>query len=165
MKELNSDFTNAKVGDKVWFLSNSGIKKGFIINLFDKEKYPIRVKFNSDELSFTSNGRFLSEHAKPALFTHPVAIIHADDLENIGGFKERVMEVSDNEETWIKRVVFHQGNDFVVAWNVVETIESSKEISHATRWKFAREINHRAEEIKEQIAALQNELETIENIK
>lgn len=165
MKELNSDFTNAKVGDKVWFLSNSGIKKGFIINLFDKEKYPIRVKFNSDELSFTSNGRFLSEHAKPVLFTHPVAIIHADDLENIGGFKERVMEVSDDEENWETRVVCGEGGGFYFAWHGAKTIEEVIRSRKPIVWKFAREINHRAIEIKEQIAALEKELETIENSK
>lgn len=162
MKELNSGFTNAKVGDPVYHLDG---RVGEVIDINMRASYPISVRLDGTVFHYMLNGNYTNGDNHPLIFTHPVAIIHADDLENIGGFKERVMWVSDNEETWIKRVVFHQGNDFVVAWNVVETIESSKEISHATRWKYAREINYRAEEIKEQIAALQKELETIENLK
>ena len=75
------------------------------------------------------------------------------------------MEVSSNKHDWKKRVVFGKVDGFFTAWNDAKRIEDVDRHLPPVCWKYAREINHRAEEIKEQIAALQNELETIENIK
>jgi hypothetical protein len=164
MKELNSDFTNAKVGDKVWQLRESKVYEGVVVEI-RKSAYPIVAMFDERKEFFTDDGKLLQADLAPQFFTHPVAIIHADDLENIGGFKERVMWVSSDEEKWEKRVVISQAKECFIAWNKAETLEEVDKYLPLMPWKFAREINPRAEEIKEQIAALQKELETIENSK
>jgi hypothetical protein len=159
MKELNSDFTNAKVGDSVYHLDG---RVGKINSISPSLVFPISVRWASDSIiNYTFDGK--GETKTPRIFTHPVAIIHADDLENIGGFKERVMEVSDNGVDWGKRVVFAKAGGFFVAWSSEDKIERVDRTLQPSCWKFAREINHRAIEIKEQIAALQKELETIED--
>jgi hypothetical protein len=162
MKELNSDFRNAKVGDTVYHLDGS---VGEVIGINNNNNYPISFDFPGRVESSNMNGKVCVTDTHPSVFTHPVAIIHADDLENIGGFKERVMEVSDNEKIWVTRVVFGKCGNFYMAWDGAEKIEEVDRNLEPDAWKFAREINHRAEEIKQQIAALQRELETIENSK
>jgi hypothetical protein len=162
MKELNSDFTNAKVGDKVYHLDG---RVGEVIGINNNNNYPISFDFQGRAESCTMNGKVCVTDTHPSIFTHPVALIHADDLDNIGGFKERVMEVSSNKHDWKKRVVFGKVDGFFTAWNDAKRIEDVDRHLPPVCWKFAREINHRAEEIKEQIAALQKELETIENSK
>lgn len=162
MKELNSDFRNAKVGDTVYHLDGS---VGEVIGINNNNNYPISFDFPGRVESSNMNGKVCVTDTHPSVFTHPVAIIHADDLENIGGFKERVMWVSNDEEKWEKRVVISQAKECFIAWNTAETLEEVDKYLPLIVWKFAREINPRAEEIKEQIAALQKELETIENSK
>lgn len=162
MKELNSDLTNAKVGDKVYHLDGH---VGEVTDINMRASYPISVRLDGTVFHYTLNGKYTNGDNHPLIFTHPVAIIHADDLDNIGGFKERVMEVSNDEEKWEKRVVISQAKECFIAWNNAETLEEVDKYLPLIVWKFAREINPRAEEIKEQIAALQRELETIENSK
>lgn len=164
MKELNSDFRNAKVGDKVWCFYENQIFEGHIVAV-SEGTFPIEVKFDFGQRSFTLDGKFRISHEFPCIFTHPIAIIHADDLEKIGGFKERVMWVSNDGDDWKKRVVFGKVDGFFTAWTDATRIEDVERHLNPACWKFAREINHRAIEIKEQIAALQKELETIENSK
>jgi hypothetical protein len=164
MKELNSDFTNAKVGDKVWQLRESKVYEGVVVEI-RKSAYPIVAMFDERKEFFTDDGKLLQADLAPQFFIHPVAIIHADDLENVGGFKERVMEVSDNGKHWEQRVVFACVKGFYIGCLDAQRFEDVYQDLPPACWKFAREINHRAEEIKEQIAALQNELETIENSK
>jgi hypothetical protein len=162
MKELNSDLTNAKVGDKVYHLDG---RVGEVTDINMRASYPISVRLDGTVFHYMLNGNYTNGDNHPLIFTHPVAIIHADDLENIGGFKERVMWVSSDEEKWEKRVVISQAKECFIAWNKAETLEEVDKYLPLMPWKFAREINPRVEEIKEQIAALQKELETIENSK
>jgi hypothetical protein len=162
MKELNSDFTNAKVGDPAYHLDG---RVGEIREINNENRFPIRVRLDGTLFHYTLDGKCAVIDNHPSIFTHPVAIIHADDLENIGGFKERVMWVSSDGKTWYRRVVFHKKNGRFFTWDFAESIEGAEKVYHSSDWKYAREINHRAIEIKEQIEALQKELETIENSK
>jgi nitroimidazol reductase NimA-like FMN-containing flavoprotein (pyridoxamine 5'-phosphate oxidase superfamily) len=164
MKELNSDFTNAKVGDKVWQLRESKVHEGVVMEI-KNTVYRIVAVFGETKESFTVDGKLFRTDLAPQFFTHPVAIIHADGLENIGGFKERVMEVSNDGKNWKRRVVFAKARGIFIAWSWAERIDHVDESIKPFNFKYAREINHRAEEIQEQIAALQQGLETIENSK
>jgi hypothetical protein len=160
MKKLDSDFRNAKEGDPVYHCSGL---VGKVVRVDSSKDYPIRVRLGKYDSTYTLDGRY-SLDTNQTIFTHPIAIIHADDLENFGGFKERVMEVS-NDGLWFDRVVFGKVGGFFAAWNEAHTLENVDRKQVPSFWKFAREINHRAIEIKEQIAALQKELETLENEK
>ena len=162
MKELNSGFTNAKVGDPVYHLDG---RVGEVIDINMRASYPISVRLDGTVFHYMLNGNYTNGDNHPLIFTHPVAIIHADDLENIGGFKERVMEVSDDGVDWTPRVVFARIKGFYIGCLDAQRFEDVDRDLPPACWKFAREINRRAEEIKEQIEALQKELETIENSK
>jgi hypothetical protein len=74
MKQLNSDFRNAKVGDKVYYLG--GII-GEITSIEEQDVYAIEV--NDDEL-YTWDGKVLLDDSYATIYTHPVKIIHADDM-------------------------------------------------------------------------------------
>ncbi len=165
MKKLDSDFRNAKEGDPVYHCSGLVGKVVRVDRSNDYPvDYPIRVRFADHDAIYTIDGRYTLS-GNQTIFTHPVAIIHADDLGNFGGFKERVMEVSDDGEDWNRRVVFHARDGFFIAWSNAETINDVRAYADPVSWRHAREINHRAIEIKEQIEALQKELETLENEK
>lgn len=58
------DFSNAKVGDKV---SNPFYGCG-VISKIDKSKWPINVQFNSQEVSFTVNGKEAEEDLISTLY-------------------------------------------------------------------------------------------------
>lgn len=52
----------------------------------------------------------------------------------------KVMEVSDNGNDWVKRVVFMEKNGKFLAWNAAESIEEAENDIYTYTWEFAREI-------------------------
>jgi hypothetical protein len=160
MKQLNSDFSESKVGDPVYFLDGS-VGKITDIKL-DKNAVPIRV---NNSLTYFLDGREYLSDVIATIYTHPVKIIHADDEP----FKERVMEVSHKGDFSDKsiRVVFAQKNGYFIAWNNAETIDEAKHHWNTSGWRYAREVqpvNPRIAEIESQIQELQNELETLKEV-
>ncbi len=158
MKQVNSDFSKAKVGEKVYCVDGS-VREIIALHGYDNE-YPIVL---NDGRRYMYDGKYLCNDPNPSIYTHPVKIIHADDEP----FVERVMEVSVDEQSWQSRVVFAQKCGYYLAWNMAETIEEAKNITLAVEWQYAREIqpvNPRITEIERQIQRLQNELETIKEV-
>jgi len=157
MKQVNSDFRNAKVGDKVYHVSGS-VRE--IVRHEHLDNYPI---VDDEGCRYDYDGRYFYSDKLPTIFTHPVKIIHADDEP----FVERVMEVSADEQSWQTRVVFAQKCKCYLAWNMAETIEEAKNITLTVEWRYAREIqpvNPRIAEIESQIQRLKNELETLKEV-
>ena len=52
----------------------------------------------------------------------------------------RVMLVSDDKNTWSKRVVLMEKNGGFLAWGFAETFEEAEKIASTTFWKYAKEI-------------------------
>jgi hypothetical protein len=158
MKQLNSDFSKAKVGDPVYFLDGS---MGTITHINqDGSICPLRIDTSH---TYCTDGKYYPSDVTPTIFTHPVKVIHADDEP----FEERVMEVSASEKRWVKRVAFMKKNGDILAWNDAETLEDAKKVTTVTSWKFAREVqpvNPRIAEIERQIQGLKNELETLKEV-
>jgi hypothetical protein len=157
MKQVNPDFTRAKVGDKVYHVSGS-VRE--IVRHEHLDNYPI---VDDEGCRYDYDGRYFYSDKLPTIFTHPIKIIHADDEP----FVERVMEVSNNGSTWSKRVVFMKKDGYYMAWFMAETIEAAQTEFDTSLWKYAREIqpvNPRIAEIESQIQRLKNELETLKEI-
>jgi hypothetical protein len=74
MKQLNSDFRNAKVGDKVYHV-NGSVRE--IVRHEHLDNYPI---VDDEGCRYDYDGRYFYSDKRPAIFTHPVKIIHADDM-------------------------------------------------------------------------------------
>jgi hypothetical protein len=158
MKQLNSDFSKAKVGDKVYCVDGS-VHEIIAVHGYDNE-YPIVL---NNGRRYMYDGKYLWNDPNPSIYTHPVKIIHADDMP----FEERVMEVSASEKRWVKRVAFMKKNGDILAWNDAETLEDAKKVTTVTSWKFAREVqpvNPLIAEIERQIQRLKNELETLKEV-
>lgn len=64
----------------------------------------------------------------------------------------KVMEVSENNRDWHKRVVFMEKNGSFLSWAGAETIEEADSISHVSVWEYAREIQPTLELTIDQIA-------------
>lgn len=157
MKQLNSNFRNAKVGDPVYHFDG---RIGTIINIDANIDYPVLVQNDNRRCSYTMDGKYVTEHTYPSIFTHPIKIIHADDEP----FAERLMEVSNNGSTWSKRVVFMKKDGYYMAWFMAETIEAAQTEFDTSLWKYSREIqpvNPRIAEIERYIQQLQSELKTL----
>jgi hypothetical protein len=160
MKQLNSDFSKAKVGDKVYHV-NGNVQQIVKIN---RNRTECEIIVDEGEY-YEQNGKYYDSDVNPTIFTHPVKIIHADDEP----FVERVMEVSNNSDFIDKniRVVFAQKHGYFIAWNAAETIEQAKHHWNTSGWRFAREIqpvNPRIADVESQIQRLQNELETLKEV-
>ena len=52
----------------------------------------------------------------------------------------RVMLVSGDKMTWIKRVVFMEKNGGFLAWGFAETLEKAEKSTSTTFWEYAKEI-------------------------
>jgi hypothetical protein len=159
MKQLNSNFKTAKIGDTIYHVDGRSFK---IDDIRPTQDYCIVA---NDFRTYTSNGRYLQSNKNPSIFTHPIKIIHADDEP----FVERVMEVSDYEDFRDKkiRVVFAQKCGYFISWSNVRTIEETKLVWNTTNWNYAREVqpvNPRIAEIEREIQRLQNELETLKEV-
>ena len=64
----------------------------------------------------------------------------------------RVMLVSDDGDSWNKRVVFMKRCNRYLAWNKAETIEESEGVFETTSWRYAKEIPEKVELTKSEIA-------------
>jgi hypothetical protein len=74
MKQLNSDFSKAKVGDKVYHVSGQVLR---IMDIDSEDYFPIHT---DDNESYTFHGKLTDDCTYPSIYTHPVKIIHADDM-------------------------------------------------------------------------------------
>ena len=64
----------------------------------------------------------------------------------------RVMLVSDDGNSWNRRVVFMKRCGRYISWIDAETIEESENIYKTTYWRYAKEIPEKVELTKSQIA-------------
>ena len=64
----------------------------------------------------------------------------------------RVMLVSDDGNSWHRRVVFMKKCDRYISWIDAETIEESENIYKTTSWCYAKELTEKVEITKSQIA-------------
>ena len=64
----------------------------------------------------------------------------------------RVMLVSDDGDSWRKRVVFMKRCDRYISWLGAETIEESESIYKTTSWRYAKELTEKVEITKAEIA-------------
>ena len=64
----------------------------------------------------------------------------------------RVMLVSDDGDSWNKRVVIMKKCDIYISWVNAETIEGSERIYKTAYWRYARELHEKVELTKSQIA-------------
>ena len=64
----------------------------------------------------------------------------------------RVMLVSDDGDSWYKRVVFMKRCNRYLSWVEAETIEESEDIYEATSWRYAKELPEKVEITKSEIA-------------
>ena len=64
----------------------------------------------------------------------------------------RVMLVSDNGDSWCKRVVLMKKCDRYISWINAETIEESEIIYKTAYWSYAKEISEKVELTKSEIA-------------
>ena len=64
----------------------------------------------------------------------------------------RVMLVSDDGDSWYKRVVFMKKCNRHLSWLKAETVEESESIYEATAWRYAKEFPEKVELTKSQIA-------------
>ena len=64
----------------------------------------------------------------------------------------RVMLVSDDGDSWYKRVVLMKRCDRYLSWVEAETIEESEDIYEATSWRYAKELPEKVELTKSEIA-------------
>ena len=64
----------------------------------------------------------------------------------------RVMLVSDDGDSWYKRVVFMQKCDRFLAWDNAETIENAECTYRVASWRYAKELPEKVELTKSEIA-------------
>ena len=64
----------------------------------------------------------------------------------------RVMLVSDDGDSWYKRIVFMKKRDRFLAWNNAETIEESECVYGTAPWRYAKELPEKVELTKSEIA-------------
>jgi len=95
MKQLNSDFSKAKVGDKVYHV-NGSVRK---IVKIDAHHYPI---VDDEGVRYDYDGRLFSSDELPTIFTHPVKIVHADDMPvnpRIAEIESQIQRLQNELET------------------------------------------------------------------
>ena len=63
----------------------------------------------------------------------------------------KVMEVSEDGNSWHKRVVFMEKNGKFLAWAAAESIEEAEHKVHTCVWEFAREIDEPEEMTLEEV--------------
>jgi len=131
LKEL-SDFSDAKVGDKVFsfFEGESEIKGVFGVD------YPIKIK----ESWYTLNGKYTTGNKFPMLFKRNPYEAIAELFSNNNGFEERWMMVSNDNNDWRKRKVFMVKNNLYLAWDIAETDEQVDRTCIVSNWDYAKEI-------------------------
>jgi hypothetical protein len=76
MKQVNSDFSESKVGDPVYSLIYG---EGIIEAINEDKFFPLICRFKDNTECYRMIGAGYVE-GMPMIFTHPVKIIHADDM-------------------------------------------------------------------------------------
>lgn len=74
----------------------------------------------------------------------------------------RVMIVSDDGDSWYKRVVFMKKCDRFLAWNNAETIENAEWTYRVASWRYAKEIEPRQQTIT--LSDLNSKIEDIKKL-
>lgn len=103
----NHNFTNAKVGDKIY---TSVWGKGIIHEILSVDDYSVKVKFRGRTESFTMDGKYRIDDVAPTAFTEPIKVVPA----SYEPFQEQEMMVWDGDDdiqSAHKRMVFakHKG--------------------------------------------------------
>lgn len=130
MKHLEINFDNLVVGQKVWSILHGEL---VIANLEKTNRYPITVvDSNKQEKIFTIEGKYHLNHTYPALFL-------SNPFEQVSEFP-KVMEVSDNNYNWYKRVVVIADNKYYFTRSNIESIAEVKGTEKLLRWAYAREV-------------------------
>jgi len=96
MKQLNSDFSKAKVGDKVYHV-NGSVRK--IVRHEHLDNYPI---VDDEGCRYDYEGRYFHSDELPTIFTHPVKIVHADDMlvnPRIAEIESQIQRLQNELET------------------------------------------------------------------
>ena len=111
----------------------------------------IEVDKPSSQISnYTQSGRYLPHGEKDSrdlvsLYSSPYKTDSCDNgFEYLG---DTLMEVSDDSESWGKRVVFGRKGNTYLAWSYTDSIPSARGTVCTTSWKYAREINQEQTEI------------------
>lgn len=154
------DFTDAKVGDKIYSLQYG---EGVITSVANSEDYPIEAGFSSHSATFTKHGKH-RVHLYPTAFRVPIKIVPADAKI----FEEREMMVWDNDiKEALKRVVFYECFGVFCAY--------SNDRTNFITWKYALPIHEweakvresknaaRIKELEDEIAARQSELNQLKS--
>jgi hypothetical protein len=98
MKQVNSDFRNAKVGDPVYSLIYG---EGIIEAINEDKFFPLICKFKDNTECYRMVGAGYVE-GMPMIFTHPVKIIHADDMPvnpRIAEIERQIQRLKNELET------------------------------------------------------------------
>lgn len=131
------DFDTLKVGDRVWSL-----RHGYTtVSRIDNDEYPISI----NGISYAKSGKDFIDDQYPSLFrSNPFEGIREEF------FKDTLMEVreeGENDEYWVKRVVFGKKNGKWIAWQNGETLESAKTQIKTKAWVEARHLPPPSEEL------------------
>jgi hypothetical protein len=138
--KLNSDFSNAHIGQEVYCLLNG---KGFISSSTNNSVYPISVQFDSGAIRvYTTNGFRIGKHVNPSLFTHPIVLKHAQDV-----FPRKIIVLNANGPE--KTTAYGYFEEGIIALNEDGGIEVY------TSWD---EIFPEKQKLEKQIAELQKKL-------
>ena len=163
----NHDFTNAKVGDKIYTARHG---EGTIVQI-EKSNYPIITVFNDGIKTFTIDGKINNSDTEPTAFTESIKVVPA----SYEPFVEQEMMVWDGENitTACQRVVFANSRGKFIAYTNTETIQCIDGRESVFIWDNAlpiaeweakvKEIKNQKEitEIEFQIAELQAKLEKL----
>lgn len=159
----NHDFTNAKVGDKVYHVDGEGI----IAEIRDHHTYPIVIALQGRH-TCTYDGRSHELNTTPSFFTEPIKVVPA----SYEPFQEQEMMVwDDDDDIQIahKRMVLAKHKGLFVAYSFGDLHDQS--VAHF--WQNAlpiheweakvKESKNQKEitEIEDQIAELQAKLEKL----
>jgi hypothetical protein len=143
--ELNSDFSNAQIGQKVY---STSLGEGVIVDITTDKGYPIVIKFDNTEESSTRNGFYREDDIHPIFFTHPVVIKHAEDVF------PREVEILELG-SWYKTTAYYVDSEGSVIARSPVLVPGLRFFS-PKEW---REVSSRKSELENQIAALQKELD------
>ena len=97
MKQLNSDFTKSKVGDKAYHVNGS--VREIVIRYEHLDNYPI---VDDEGCRYDLEGRYFHSDDLPTIFTHPITIIHADDMPvnpRIAEIESQIQRLKNELET------------------------------------------------------------------
>lgn len=140
LKEL-SDFSDAKVGDKVYSILCG---EQVITKIYKSESYPICINRNA----YTTNGKMSVDHLFPTIFkSNP--FIEIAKLNN----EERWVEVYDDKlHIWITRKLVAIRNNKAICWSRATNDEEVLNATDVYSWDKWREIQPEVELTLEQIA-------------